>query len=56
MLFPVNRETRKLTAVIRDLLFLIAVNWAQAPPPPLTAPHSPMDFLHTFTVILPLVT
>ena len=33
MLFPVNRETQKLIAVIRDLLFLIAVNCAQAPPP-----------------------
>ena len=33
MLFPVNRETRKLIAVIRDLLFLIAVNCAQDPPP-----------------------
>ena len=32
MLFPVNRETRKLIAVIRDLLFLIAVNCAQDPP------------------------
>ena len=29
MLFPVNRETRKLIAVIRDLLFLIAVNCVQ---------------------------
>ena len=37
MLFPVNRETRKLIAVIRDLLFLIAVNCAQDPP--LTAPR-----------------
>ena len=32
MLFPVDRETRKLIAVIRDLLFLIAVNCAQDPP------------------------
>ena len=32
MLFPVNRETRKLIAVIHDLLFLIAVNCAQDPP------------------------
>ena len=40
MLFPVNRETRKLIAVIRDLLFLIAVNCAQDPPlrPLLLAP------------------
>ena len=36
MLFPVNRETQKLIAVIRDLLFLIAVNCAQDPP--VTAP------------------
>ena len=32
VLFPVNHETRKLTAVIDDLLFLIAVNCAQDPP------------------------
>ena len=32
MLFPVNRETRKLIAVTRNLLFLIAVNCAQDPP------------------------
>ena len=29
MLFPVNCETRKLIAVIRDLLFLIAVDCAR---------------------------
>ena len=29
---PVNHETRKLTAVIDDLLFLIAMNCAQDPP------------------------
>ena len=39
MLFPVNRETRKLIAVIRDLLFLIAVNCVQDPPPPF--PYGP---------------
>ena len=44
MLFPVNCETRKLIAVIRDLLFLIAVDCAQDAP--LAAPPIKYEDTH----------
>ena len=40
MLFSVNRETRKVIIVIRDLPSLIAVNCAHDTPPP-PPPYGP---------------